>query len=159
MDLTIIFALIILFFSIMIHEISHGSVALALGDPTAKEQGRLTLNPIKHIDPIGTILLPLLLVIAGTNTIIGWAKPVPINFNNVTDKRWGALKISLAGPAANFALAIIFALIIRFIPIVYSGLFPIFELVVIYNLVLGIFNLVPIPPLDGSHILLDLLPQ
>jgi Zn-dependent protease len=143
----------------MIHEIAHGSVAHSLGDSTAKDDDRLTLNPIKHIDPMGTIILPLFLIILKSQIIIGWAKPVPINFNNITDKRWGALKIALAGPLANFILAVIFALLIRFLPMLSPGLYYIFEVVIIYNLILAIFNLIPIPPLDGSHILFDFLPQ
>ncbi|MFA5368510.1 MAG: site-2 protease family protein [Candidatus Paceibacterota bacterium] len=157
--LTSIFTFIILIFSIMIHEIAHGSVAHSLGDSTAKDDDRLTLNPIKHIDPMGTIILPLFLIILKSQIIIGWAKPVPINFNNITDKRWGALKIALAGPLANFILAVIFALLIRFLPMLSPGLYYIFEVVIIYNLILAIFNLIPIPPLDGSHILFDFLPQ
>ncbi len=143
----------------MIHEIAHGSVAHSLGDSTAKDDDRLTLNPIKHIDPMGTIILPLFLIILKSQIIIGWAKPVPINFNNITDKRWGALKIALAGPLANFILAVIFALLIRFVPMLSPSLYYIFEVVIIYNLILAIFNLIPIPPLDGSHILFDFLPQ
>lgn len=160
MDLLItIFGFIILILSVIIHEIAHGSVAYSLGDVTAKAEGRLTLNPINHIDPIGTIVLPFFLLILGSPFVVGWAKPVPVNFNNIIDKRWGALKVSLAGPAANFVIAIIFALIIRFMPMLGSELYTIFSIVVVYNLVLAIFNLIPIPPLDGSHILFDLLPQ
>jgi Zn-dependent protease len=157
--ITTIFTLIILIFSIMIHEIAHGSVAYSLGDSTAKDDDRLRLNPLKHIDPMGTIILPLMFLILRSPIIIGWAKPVPIDFNNITDKRWGALKISLAGPAANFILAVVFALLIRFVPMLSPELYYIFETVVLCNLILAIFNLIPIPPLDGSHILFDLLPQ
>jgi Zn-dependent protease len=157
--LVLIFGFIVLIFSVIIHEVAHGSVAFSLGDATAKINGRLTLNPLNHIDPIGTIILPGLLLLAGSPVVVGWAKPVPVNFNNITDKRWGALKVSLAGPAANFIIALIFALAIRFIPMLGSEVYFIFQLVVLYNLVLAIFNLVPIPPLDGSHILFDLLPQ
>jgi Zn-dependent protease len=143
----------------MLHEVAHGSVAYSLGDSTAKDDDRLTLNPLKHIDPMGTIILPLFLIILRSPIIIGWAKPVPIDFSNITDKRWGALKISLAGPLANFILALIFALLIRFVPMLSPEIYYVFEIVVIYNLILAIFNLIPIPPLDGSHILFDLLPQ
>ena len=99
-----IFTLIILFLSVIIHELAHGSVALKLGDTTAKVAGRLTLNPLKHIDPFGTILFPLLLLIAtaGQGPIFGWAKPVPINPFNFKDQKWGTLQVSLAGPATNF---------------------------------------------------------
>ncbi|MFA5178325.1 MAG: site-2 protease family protein [Candidatus Paceibacterota bacterium] len=162
MELTILETIIgfaILIFSIIIHEISHGSMAYYLGDNTSKDQGRLNLNPLNHLDFIGTIMLPAFLLLAASPVVVGWAKPVPVNFSNIRDKRWGALKVSLAGPVANFIVAIIFALIIRFIPALSSDLYLVFKLVVIYNLVLAIFNLIPIPPLDGSHILFDLLPQ
>jgi Zn-dependent protease len=143
--------LIVLLFSIMIHEIAHGSAALALGDPTAKYAGRLTLNPLKHIDPVGTIILPLLLMIVGSPFIIGWAKPVPVNPYNFKDQKWGNLKVAAAGPAVNFLLAFIFGLAIRFLPLP-GTVEAVFGIVVLYNFVLGTFNLIPIPPLDGSHI-------
>ena len=156
MSLTI-FSLIILLFSIIMHEIAHGSVALRLGDPTAKNAGRLTLNPLKHIDTFGTILLPLLLVLIRSPFVVGWAKPVPVNPYNFRDQRWGALKVSVAGPATNFLIAVIFGLAIRFIPLPENlGFF--FSLIVIYNFVLALFNLIPIPPFDGSHILFSVLP-
>jgi len=158
--LTTIFILVVLFFSIVIHEVAHGSVALSLGDPTAKEAGRLTLNPLKHIDPIGTIFLPLILLILtfGQGPIFGWAKPVPINPFNFHDQKWGTLKVSVAGPGTNFLIAIIFGLIIRFFTLPES-LLILFSIIVVYNLAWGIFNLVPLPPLDGSWILSALLPE
>lgn len=154
-----IFSLVVLFFSIMLHEIAHGSMALRLGDPTAKYAGRLTLNPLKHIDPLGTIILPLilLLVTAGRGPIIGWAKPVPVNPFNFTDQRWGSLKVSLAGPITNFLVGISFGLIIRFVYLP-DSLFLLFGIIVIYNFAWGIFNLLPIHPLDGTHILFSFLP-
>jgi len=157
-----IFTLLVLLFSIIIHEIAHGSVAYYLGDPTAKYAGRLTLNPLKHLDLFGSIILPLSLFLlyslAGTaGPIVGWAKPVPINPNNFRDKRWGELKVSIAGPAMNFFIAVLFGLAIRFIPLP-STLFLFFSIIVLYNFLWGLFNLVPIPPLDGSHILFSLLP-
>ena len=156
MSLTI-FSLIILLFSIIMHEIAHGSVALRLGDPTAKNAGRLTLNPLKHIDTFGTILLPLLLVLIRSPFVVGWAKPVPVNPYNFRDQRWGSLKVSVAGPATNFLIAVIFGLAIRFIPLPETLEF-LFGLIVIYNFVLALFNLIPIPPFDGSHILFSVLP-
>lgn len=114
MEITIVFALIILLFSIIIHEIAHGSVAYSLGDSTAKDAGRLTLNPISHLDPVGSILLPVFLSILNL-PIIGWAKPVPINPFNFNDQKWGELKVSIAGPLANFAVALIFGLIVMFV--------------------------------------------
>jgi len=160
MSMLIIISLVILLFSIMIHEVAHGSVAYQLGDPTAKYAGRLTLNPLKHIDPFGTILVPLILVVltAGNGPIFGWAKPVPVNPFNFRDQKWGSLKVSIAGPLANFFLALVFGLLIRLIPLSPTSLY-IFSLIVIYNLLLGLFNLIPIPPLDGSHILFSLLPE
>jgi Zn-dependent protease len=155
-----IFILFVLFFSIVIHEVAHGSMALSLGDPTAKSAGRLTLNPLKHIDPMGTIFLPLILLILtfGQGPIFGWAKPVPINPCNFRDQKWGTLKVSIAGPLTNFLIAIIFGLIIRFFTLPES-LLILFNVIVVYNLAWGIFNLFPLPPLDGSWILFTLLPE
>ncbi|MBL7142154.1 MAG: site-2 protease family protein [Candidatus Pacebacteria bacterium] len=155
----IVFILLILFFSIVIHEVAHGSVALHLGDETAKRAGRLTLNPIKHIDPLGTILVPLLLLFAtlGKGPIIGWAKPVPINPLNFRDQRWGTLKVAIAGPATNFLLAVIFGLAIRFLSLS-QPLLMLFSIIVIYNFAWAVFNLIPVPPFDGSHILFSFFP-
>jgi Zn-dependent protease len=151
-----IFTILIILFSVMIHEIAHGSVALAQGDPTAKYAGRLTLNPLKHLDLFGSFLIPLTLLFFG-GPVIGWAKPVPVNSALLKDKKWGELKVSIAGPAVNFLIAIIFGLILRFSHV--SGeLDNFFGLIIIYNFILGIFNLIPIPPLDGSHILFSFLP-
>ncbi|MCP6718153.1 MAG: site-2 protease family protein [Patescibacteria group bacterium] len=156
----LIFTLIVLLFSIIIHEIAHGSVAYYLGDPTAKYAGRLTLNPLKHLDPFGSVLLPLMLflITAGKGPIFGWAKPVPINPYNFRDQKWGTLKVSIAGPLSNFLVGIIFSLIIRFIPLSLI-LFILFSIIAFYNFVLGLFNLIPISPLDGYHILSSLLPD
>jgi len=153
-----IFSLIVLFFSIIIHEVAHGSMAYQLGDPTAKYAGRLSLNPIKHIDPFGTIILPLLLVIMRSPFVIGWAKPVPVNPYNFRDQKWGELKVAIAGPGANFLLVLIFGLSIRFLNLP-SSVFIVFSLIAFFNLLLGLFNLIPIPPLDGSHILFGILPE
>ena len=162
MDILItIFSLIILLFSIMLHEIAHGNIAYHLGDPTAKYAGRLTLNPLKHLDPFGSIILPLILLLVtfGRGPIFGWAKPVPINPYNFKDQKWGTLKVAIAGPSMNFLVAIIFGLLIRFFPFLPEGFLVIFSLITVYNLAWGIFNLVPIPPLDGSHILFTFLPE
>jgi Zn-dependent protease len=159
MDITI-FTLIVLLFSVIIHEISHGSVAYSMGDSTAKDSGRLTLNPLKHLDPFGSVILPLLLLVLsrGQGPVFGWAKPVPVNPYNFKDQKWGMLKVSIAGPAANFLIAIIFGLAVRFIPLSQS-LFIFFSIIVFYNFLLGLFNLMPIPPLDGSWILFFFLPR
>jgi len=130
------------------------------GDKTARFAGRLTLNPIKHLDLFGSILLPALLVISHSPFLIGWAKPVPYNPNNLRDRKWGAIAVASAGIIANFSLAIFFGLILRFsqnmnVP---AGFPFIISSIVLVNLSLGIFNLVPVPPLDGSKILFSFLP-
>jgi len=152
-----IFSLIVLLFSVILHEVAHGSMALRLGDSTAKYAGRLTLNPLKHIDHFGTIILPALLILMRSPFVIGWAKPVPINPYNLRDQKWGMLKVSLAGPLANFFLAVIFGLLIRFVSLP-EATSTLFSLIVIYNFVLALFNLIPLPPFDGSHILFAFLP-
>jgi len=152
----IIASFIILIFSIVIHEVSHGSMAYQLGDETAKRQGRLSLNPLNHIDIVGTILLPIFLVFIGSSVVIGWAKPVPVNFANLKDKKWGELKVALAGPVSNLCVAAVCGLFIRFLPLPES-LALILSLGVLYNILLALFNLIPIPPLDGSHILFTFL--
>jgi len=160
-DFTILFFLIILFFSIVIHEYSHAQAAYSLGDPTAKYAGRLTLNPIPHIDLLGTIILPMILIFTGSPLLFGWAKPVPINPYNLKDQRYGQAKVAIAGPAANLLIAFIFGSIIRFFPNneILLPLFPLFEGIVFINILLALFNLLPIPPLDGSHILFTFLPD
>jgi Zn-dependent protease len=155
-------SIIILLFSVILHEVMHGYVALKFGDHTAQNAGRLTLNPIPHIDLLGTILLPALLIITGTPILFGWAKPVPINPLNFSNLRRGELLVSAAGIFANFGLAIAAALLYHFL----NSLPQTFPFIVVallkftvnINLVLGIFNLFPIPPLDGSKVLLSQLP-
>jgi Zn-dependent protease len=158
-----IFYIAILVFSVVLHEVSHGWVAHSLGDPTAKNAGRLTLNPIPHIDIFGSILLPGLLLITNSPFLFGWAKPVPVNVNNLRDRKYGSAKVSFAGPAANLAIALVFGLMLRFLNEPISGVSPeltvFFARIVQLNLALAIFNLLPIPPLDGSHILFDFLPR
>jgi len=157
----IIFSIIALIFSVVIHEIAHGAVANSLGDPTAKFAGRLTINPLKHLDLFGSFLLPLLLYYATKGAFVfGMAKPVPINPFNFRDQRFGQAKVAVAGVAANFALAIVFGTILRFLPDQSgAGFYMLIQQVVLINLWLAIFNLIPIPPLDGSHILFTFLPR
>ncbi|HUY69505.1 MAG TPA: site-2 protease family protein [Candidatus Tyrphobacter sp.] len=156
-----VFEIVVLIFSAVIHEVSHGYAALALGDQTAKNAGRLTLNPLKHLDPVGSVLVPLGLYLFHSPFIFGWANPVPYNpYNLYKDYKYGPLKVALAGPLANFCLAVIFALVIR---VGISFLSPItvvfLDFVVFINCLLMIFNLVPIPPLDGSKVLTVILPS
>lgn len=156
------FSIIILLFSVILHEVMHGYVAKKFGDTTAERAGRLTLNPIPHIDPIGTILLPLILMISGSGFLFGWAKPVPVNPLNFSNLKKGEIFVSAAGILANFSLAI-FAAIIFHILNALPQTFPFFigqilQFAILINLILGIFNLLPIPPLDGSKILEALLP-
>lgn len=157
----IVFSVAILIMSVVVHEVSHGYTASVLGDQTARYAGRLTLNPLKHLDPIGSVVVPLVLIVLNTSFIFGWAKPVPINPYNFRNGRGGELIVSLAGPLSNIALAVLFGLLIRLSSV--YGLFPdsflsIAVTVVLINLVLAIFNLIPIPPLDGSKVLFSLLP-
>ena len=157
-----IFQIGVLIFSVVIHEVSHGYAALALGDHTAEEQGRLTLNPVHHIDPFGSIILPVMSYLFG-GIIIGWARPVPYNPYRLRNKIWGPALVGIAGPGANIFLAVVFGLFYRFLESSSeSGFLMNFAAIAgtisILNLTLAIFNLVPIPPLDGSKVLFALLP-
>ncbi|MBI4114287.1 MAG: site-2 protease family protein [Candidatus Niyogibacteria bacterium] len=155
----ILFSIAILIMSVVIHEVSHGYAAYSLGDPTAKYQGRLTLNPLPHIDPVGSILVPLFSFFLG-GFIIGWARPVPYNPYNLSNQKWGPAMVATAGPASNIFIAVIFGLLIRFAGIIAlpSAFVQVLFFVVFINILLAIFNLVPIPPLDGSKILFSFLP-
>jgi len=147
--------------SVVIHEVSHGVVAERLGDPTARMAGRLTLNPLPHIDTMGSIIVPIVVYFAtfGTATF-GWAKPVPVNHYNLRAGKWGPALVAAAGPASNLLLALIFGLIIRFGGASLSpGFIQMSAVIVIINVMLAIFNLIPIPPIDGSHILSAFIPH
>ncbi len=162
MTLDAIFFLVILIFSVMLHELAHGYTADFLGDPTARLAGRLTLNPLKHIDPMGSIILPLLLKLSGSPILIGYAKPVPYNPYNLQGKHAEAF-VAAAGPATNVALAIIFGLLVRwYAPSTdISALSPLigaFASISFINMLLALFNLIPVPPLDGSKVLSGILP-
>lgn len=154
-----IFSLIILLFSVALHEAAHGFAAYKMGDPTAKYEGRLTLNPIKHLDPLGSVLFPamMLLITGGQGPVFGWAKPVPVNPYNFSNQKRGEVISAAAGPLSNILLALLAGLIARF----FAGISPIFYIagaVCLTNLSLAIFNLIPVPPLDGSHLLINLWP-
>lgn len=154
-----LFTVVVLILSVIVHEIAHGYAANALGDPTAKLAGRLTLNPIPHIDPIGSVLIPGLMVLMNAGMLFGWAKPVPYNPYNLKNQRWGEAIVGIAGVATNLALALVFALIARFSLASGEQVFAGLAAVICYvNLFLGLFNLIPFPPLDGFTVLRGLLP-
>ncbi len=158
-----LFFIAILIFSVVIHEVSHGYAALALGDRTAQDAGRLTLNPLPHMDLFGSVILPVLLVISQSPILIGWAKPVPYNPYNLRNQKWGPALVGVAGPLANVSLAVVFGLLLRFIPDLVAGQFlfnfvTIAGTITLLNLGLAFFNLIPIPPLDGSKVLFAILP-
>lgn len=159
MDLFTIFFFLTLIFSIIIHEVSHGYAAEMLGDPTARLQGRLTLNPIPHIDPIGSILLPAILVLTHAPFLFGWAKPVPYNPYNLRNQKWGEAIVAGAGPGTNILLALVFGLVVRFgLGTLPSTFITFAGIIVFVNILLAFFNLLPIPPLDGSKLLKSVLP-
>ena len=171
--------------SVIVHEYAHGWAAYVLGDDTAKNAGRLTLNPIAHIDLVGTVILPLLLILSNAGIMIGWAKPVPYNPYNLSDQKYGDLKVAISGPISNLVLATFFGLLARLLPIasidkyaimrgflensdgvllqIISGslLSTIYLMSLIFcfiNIILMVFNLLPIPPLDGSKVVSTFLP-
>lgn len=186
------FYLFFFIYSVIIHEVSHGFMALWLGDLTAKYADRLNLNPMKHIDPFGSVVLPLLLFVTQSPFLIGWAKPVPYNPYNLSNQKWGSTLVALAGPLSNFLLAFLATIIAKFLPLtllvkkdiltrfygIISGhgdfmdnfnffaqslsesllgiFFGLLLMIIFWNVVLGCFNLLPIPPLDGSKILYDI---
>ena len=160
MDQTVIlvFNLAVLILSVVIHEVSHGLMANRLGDPTAKDLGRLSFNPLKHLDFMGSFLVPLLLYVSRVGIIFGWAKPVPYNPYNLKNQKWGPALVAAAGPVSNFIIALFFGLVLRFVPAIPFATALAVSVIVYINILLGVFNLVPIPPLDGSKILAGFLP-
>lgn len=155
----VVFGIIVLIFSIIIHEVAHGYAAYALGDPTAKLAGRLTINPLPHIDPLGSVILPALMIFSHAGVLFGWAKPVPYNPYNLRNQRWGEAIVGVAGVATNLLIAGLFAGIARYAHANGMQEFgDLAALVTLTNLSLGFFNLIPIPPLDGYTVLRGILP-
>ena len=175
-----IFLIAILILSVVVHEVSHGYVAYLLGDPTAKRAGRLSMNPLKHLDLTGSFIVPLMLVLLKSSFVFGWAKPVPYNPYNLKNQKWGPGVVAVSGPLSNFLIAGVFGLAALFLPLDQTAkteiglaavngaaifgagyapaLFYFSSMVVWINVFLGIFNLIPIPPLDGSKVLFSFLP-
>jgi Zn-dependent protease len=154
-----IFQIVVLIYSVVLHELAHGLMARSMGDRTAEQMGRLTLNPISHLDLFGSIILPIITRMLG-GFMFGYAKPVPYDPDNLNDRRWGPAKVALAGPSVNFALAVLAGIVIR----VWGAQMPEMMLlllgyVVWINIVLAFFNLIPIPPLDGHWLLMSVLPS
>ena len=158
MQVEFIFQIAILIISVVIHEVSHGYAASFLGDQTAKYQGRLTLNPLKHLDFVGSFLVPSVAYFLG-GFIFGWAKPVPYNPYNLKPGRWSEAIVAAAGPASNIDLALIFGLLLRIGVATSPAFIQITSVIVFINILLAIFNLVPIPPLDGSKLLFAAFPD
>jgi Zn-dependent protease len=159
----------VLLMSVVVHEVAHAVVAKWEGDDTAYRMGRVTLNPIRHLDPMGSLIVPLLLFFLPGDFIFGWAKPVPVNPRNYRDYKWGDIRVSLAGIASNLILALLCTLALAFLQGLgsamgsFGGVISILYQAAFYglyiNLILAVFNLIPIPPLDGSHVAYHLLPQ
>lgn len=157
-------------FSLSVHEAAHALAANWSGDPTGRYQGRITLNPMAHIDPIGTVILPLSMMIFGGGFMFGWAKPVPFNPLNLRNRKLGEIIIAAAGPASNLLLVVICAILVKVLfpdnvvsPNLFGdyagGVASILETAIFLNIILAVFNMIPIPPLDGSHVLRNLLPD
>lgn len=161
MILEVITIIIILFGTIVVHEYAHGWVAYKLGDPTAKIAGRLTLNPLKHIDPVGTIILPGMLIVLRSMGVpvfpIGWAKPVPVNFMGLRNPKRDMIFVGLAGPAVNIAIALMASFLMHVVAL--ESFKALLVLVIFINILLAVFNMLPIPPLDGSRLVMGLLPN
>lgn len=157
-EINFIVTIIILIISVVIHELSHGYIADLLGDPTPRLQGRLTLNPLKHLDLFGSVIVPIITSLSGFT--FGWAKPIEWNPYNVKNKRMGEFLISIAGPGSNLIISLVFGLLIRFYGTSLSASFIyISTYIIVINIILAVFNLIPLPPLDGSKILFSILPS
>ncbi|HUP18392.1 MAG TPA: site-2 protease family protein [Gemmatimonadota bacterium] len=158
----LVYLLPLLLFSIIVHEVAHGWMAERWGDPTARMLGRITLNPLPHIDPIGSILVPAILLASGSGVIFGWAKPVPVTPENFRDRKLGDIAVSLAGPGSNVLIALgltaVLAVAGAALPEIPRALRLLCSYGILLNLILAVFNLIPVPPLDGSHVVAALLP-
>lgn len=159
MESVIIIAVLIM--SIVLHEVAHGYAANWLGDPTARLAGRLTINPISHIDPIGSVIIPAMLYLTNAEFMFGWAKPVPYNPYNLSNQKWGEAFVAFAGPGTNFLLALVFAVLVglREALGLNAPFVDLAEYIVFINVFLGMFNLIPFPPLDGSKVIEPFLPR
>lgn len=155
-----IITIVILILSIVLHEVAHGYAANWLGDPTARLAGRLSPNPLLHIDPMGSVIIPALLFLSGSQFLFGYAKPVPYNPYNLRNQKWGEALVAVAGPLTNLLLAFIFAIIIRFASVLNlsSAFMEMAGYVVFINILLAVFNIIPFPPLDGSKVIIPFLP-
>ncbi len=158
--LGVVIVLCVIVFSMMLHELAHGGVAYLLGDETAKEDGRLTLNPLKHLDPFMSVILPLMSYLLG-GVVFGGAKPVPVNPYKLKGREWGMALVAVAGPLTNFVLALVSFLVLELTGVGQESeiLYTILYEMLFVNLGFGVFNLIPIPPLDGSRVLYTLMPD
>lgn len=152
-----VFVIAVIIMSAVVHEVMHGVAADKLGDPTARLMGRLTLNPLPHLDSFGSVFLPAILALTNSPLFFGWAKPVPYNPYNLGGGRFGEALVAAAGPLSNLAIALFFGLLIRLA--IFPALQSIFFIIVLVNVMLFLFNLIPIPPLDGSKVLASILPR
>ncbi len=157
-----VFYFVVLIFSIIVHEVAHGLIAEQEGDPTARNLGRITLNPLKHIDWLGSVVLPLVLILSGTQFIVGWAKPVPYNADNLRHGRKSEAKVSIAGIIVNLSIAVFFGLFIRAALAFGFATVPLIDgasIIVLINVILALFNSIPLSPLDGFRFLASVLPE
>jgi Zn-dependent protease len=158
---TSIFYFVVLIFSIIVHEVAHGLIAEQEGDPTARNLGRITLNPLKHVDWLGSVILPIILILTNAGFVVGWAKPVPYNPENLNNGRVSEAKVSIAGIVVNLIIAIFFGLVIRVAVLLHRGTVPLIDgasIIVLLNIVLALFNSIPLAPLDGFRFLTAILP-
>lgn len=161
MEINFVFQIAIIIVSVVFHELSHGYAAYFLGDPTAKLAGRLTINPVRHLELFGSIIVPIITALIPGGLVFGWAKPVPYNPYNLRIPRWGEVIVAFAGPLSNLVIALLFSIYIRYLgpDALTSGAGHISILIVLVNITLAVFNMMPIPPLDGFKVFGGLMPQ